>query len=847
MSKKIKQIAALFITLILVGLMPFASGHNTAYAAKDERFKVEVHYGYNDRIQVRCYVPFYITIENTGDNFEGTVQVITTKNEYNIMYEKDISIAKGTKKTVVLTVPIENYIDRVNVRIVNQKDKVVFSDKVKCNVLYSLKELNIGILSDDFTALSYMSGQPLFGYSDITTKIYELNAETMPDEWMALQMLDAVIITNYSTDKLTEAQVKALGSWVEEGGLLVIGTGSTANKTLAALNGNVVDVKTGELKTYSTKFGYSLVSYMSDTLIDGNVNRYYFEISDVAVNTINKLIEEYIDANLDMQSAASMAFDYEVMFNEFYELNKDTILQLCKTDFIKSVYGMSSMSDAEWENYGEDELYYNLYAMYETKFAAVREKKIMEFMSVAAGNLSFEEADVLELEVAKNSGNYTVFYGETAQKDKLFPLITAVSRGDGYIAVAGIDFTQNPFCTYKGNSAVFTNVVKTLIGQKVYEKAMKYTPDYYYDDSFDYYIRETVDMAASAAAPPVLLYVIIIGVYLILCLTVFFVLRKKKKNMHLWVVQPVMAVVFAFIIYLAGFTTRIIKPELNVVALTQLEDNYEQVNSYATLMMPKNKSYKVAFSKSYSMELANLERNWYYGNNSQQNSLDSYYLGIHGALDFTEIEVCNTQSLSTETFELNKSGYIDGGFVTDFNEAESLELRGNITNNYGVTIEDAFVYYNQKFFAVGDIAAGETVEITDDTPSFYADMYYRSDYDYEQVFGESRNNLATILFGDSSNESKREQMKKALFWYAKERMIHSIDSYKGGYNYGAFYPGAILFGFPSEVRDRNVLVGNDMEENIYEMVYVKIGADKIDNSSVLGEYGIKYDIDVYYE
>ena len=172
MSKNFKRIAAVLMMLVaLVGLVPFASEHNTVYAAKDKDFKVEVHYGFNDSIQVRCYVPFYITIENSGDNFEGAVQVITPKNEYNIMYEKDISLAKGAKKTVALTVPIENYTDKVNVRIVNHKDKVVWDEKVKCNVLYSLKELNIGVLSDDFTALSYMSGQPLFSYSDITMNL----------------------------------------------------------------------------------------------------------------------------------------------------------------------------------------------------------------------------------------------------------------------------------------------------------------------------------------------------------------------------------------------------------------------------------------------------------------------------------------------------------------------------------------------------------------------------------------------------------------------------------------------------------------------------------------------------
>lgn len=846
MSKNFKRIAAVLMMLVLVGLVPFASGENTIYAAKDKDFKVEVKCGYNNSIQVRCYVPFYITIENNGENFDGSVQVITPKNEYNVMYEKDVSLARGTKKTVTLTVPIMNYTDKVNVRIVNRKDKVVWSENVKCNVLYSLTDVNIGVLSDDFTALSYMSGQPLFSYSGLATKIYELDENTMLEEWMALQMLDVVVVTNFSTDKLSEAQISALGTWVEEGGLLIVGTGSTANKTLSALNGNIVDVKTGDLKSYSTKFGYTLINYMSDMLIDGSISNKYFQISDVAIDTISKLIEEYMDANLDTQNIAGMAYEYEMMFSDFYELNKDSIEQVCKTEFLKSYYGMASMPAEEWNNYGENEFRYTLSQMFETKFTAVREQKIMELMSQTAGSLTFVDADVLELEVKRDGGAYTMFYGETAQNDRLFPLVTSVARGKGYIAVAGIDFTQNPFCTYKGNSTVFVNVIKTLIGQKVLKEANEYTVDYYYDDYFDYNIRNTVEMAASASAPPVLLYILIIGAYLVLGLVVFFILRKKKKNMQLWVVQSVMALGFAFIIYLVGFTTRIVKPELNVVALTQVEGNYESVTSYATITMPKNKNYKVKFSNRYSMELATLERHYYYGS-SQNKNLDSYYLGIHNGLDFTEVELCNRQSLATESFELNKSEYITGGFVMNLSEASNAngELRGTVTNNYGKKLENAFIYYNERIFVLGDMADGETVEITGDTPCFYADRYYHYYNGMEEgerlVFGDDNNNLKVMLFGDSTSAGKREQMKRVFLDYARNRLIRDMD-YMGNYYYNNYYPGAILFGFPVDSENRSVQSDDKMQENIFEMVYTKYGAQNIEGSTVMEE--VK-DVDMY--
>ena len=849
MSKKLKKIAAVLMMLVvLVGLVPLASGDNTVYAAKDKDFKVDIRCGYDNSIQIGCYVPFYITIENLGENFDGSVQVITPNNEYNVMYEKDVSLARGTKKTVMITAPINSYTDKVNVRIVNRKDKVVWSESVKCNVLYSLTDVNIGVLSDDFTVLSYMSGQPLYSYSNLTTKIYELDENTMPEEWMALQMLDAIVVTNFSTDKLNEAQIKALGTWVEEGGLLILGTGSTANKTLSALNGNIVDVKTGELKSYSTKFGYTLINYMSDAVIDGSVVYKYFQISDIAADTIEKLIEEYMDANLDTQYISGMAYDYEKMFSDFYELNKDSIEQLCKADFLKGYFGVASMPAQEWNDYGESEFIYTLRQMLETTFTSIREQKIMELMSQTAGSLTFVDADVLELEVKRDGSAYTMFYGETAQNDRLFPLVTSVARGQGYIAVAGIDFTQNPFCTFKGNSTVFVNVIKTLIGQKVEQESKEYTVDYYYNNNYDYNIRNTVEMAASASAPPVLVYILIISAYLVLSLVAFFILRKKKKNMQLWIIQTVMALGFAFIIYLVGFTTRIVKPELNVVALTQVEGNYESVTSYATITMPKNRNYKIKFSNRYSMQLASLEYRYYYGN-SQTRNMDSYYLGIHNGLDFTEVELCNRQSLATESFELNKSEYITGGFVMNLSESTSGELRGTVTNNYGKKLENAVIYYNEKMYVLGDMADGETVEITGDTPNFYADRYYHYYNGVEEgerlVFGDDNNDLKVMLFGDSTKDGKREQMKRVFLDYARERLIRDMD-YMGNYYYNNYYPGAVLFGFPVDSEGRSVQTDGGIEENIFEMVYTRYGAENIEGTTVLEPITEKVDYEYKY-
>ncbi|MBO5229051.1 MAG: hypothetical protein J6B39_08675 [Lachnospiraceae bacterium] len=860
MKKYLRHFKAILL-LIMLAMLISANG-STVHAGKED-FTVEVKYGFDNKIQVGSYMPVYVTVTNNGKNFEGAVQIIVPGNYYNTMHGKEFSIAAGDTKTIMITAPFNVNAPQFTVRIVDNDDDVVWKDDIKTNVLKILNTVNIGVLSDDYTALSYMADQALINYSDIRTRIYELSVETLPEDYKALDMLDVILVSNFSTDKLTEAQVSAIDLWVNNGGLLLLGSGSTVNKTFAGFNGKIFDAVIGEYNTYSTKFGLeSIVDY-----IDVNVNDYDYR--DNYFSYLSTEQQEEVGALLDKYQESWNTDYYENFFYTFYEEQQDTLISLFQTVFYKEYFG-TTLTAQEWEDYGKNDFYYFVYDLFDRLVTLKKRELQIENNLAATSEMKYVKADILGVTL---KGQGQVMRGEIENSDATYNLVNSISKGNGYIAVAGLDFTQNPMASYEGNKLFFVNLVESLIGKELWEKINNYDSYYhgYYDDE-SYYVRNLAEAANSAELPPMLIYIIIIGLYLVAGIVVYFMLKKRKKSMLFWAVQAGLAVVFAFAVYLAGFTTRKISPEFNVAVVTELSGGKHNVMAAGKMLMPKKKSYDVSFRRDYTLNI--LDSDNYYGYNLNNRDYDTYYIAENVSIDAYEYEINNTEALGdmgfkfTSTFDsrndvdiqlkINIAGvdadakptvnsavsngnnyyyqpattmYYGPGSATiaigKFNGTTSTGLTysytgnglaGIVTNNFDVTLEDAIIFFEGKFYLLGDIAPGESVDVAQ--AEVLNDNYYR--YNMDVIFGEKNYGMDEFLFGDTMY-GKTDEMRRAFYQFVNNSVVN--PSYNGR-NSGAYF-----FAFPSE-SDKNMLYEDNMTENVYEMVCKWTAVEDIEGITV---------------
>ena len=525
--------------------------------------------------------------------------------------------------------------------------------------------------------------------------------------------------------------------------------------------------------------------------------------------------QEYFLELIDKYEESWKKGYYENFFNQFYNDNYDKLVEIYKGIFIKDYYG-GYLSDEEWKSYGENEFYHFMFELVdrivELKLYTIAQDEQRELVE----KIEYVNADVLSVTLKGTSG--ASFYAEIEGSDDEFELVSSIRKGEGQIAIAGIDFTQNPMASFAGNKFFFSTLINTFVGSELIKKQSEYMDimhGYYYEwNEEEDYLRMLGDAISTHDIPPMIIYVVLLLFYTVGGLVIYFILRKKRKSMLYWGVQAGLAVLCAVIIYFAGFTTRKTKAEYNVAVVNLLEDGQEMRTVVGELFMPKKKSYEVAISNEFTSKL--LADYGYYGYDLTNRDYDSYYLAEKATADAYVYEICNEQALGTQSFMMSNSIMSERTVDTKLEWVKNT-FKGSVTNNYGVTLEDAILFYDSEFWLLGDIAPGETVKLED--AEVISDNYYY--YNMEYIFGKQNYNLSKFLFGNS-NEDKAEVMKRTFYRYVNDTVVN-----RSYYNAMIYDKGVYFFAFPTET-DFSVLEGDGIKENVYEMVCKWIPFDEIE-------------------
>jgi hypothetical protein len=220
-----------------------------------DAFQVRIVPGLNGYYKAGASVPVTVYLESLKQDFEGTVRIIVPGSDYDseaIAYEKDVMLTAGTQKTISMSVKNASSMGSLKLELENASGKVVLEYEVALKN-QSNENVLVGILSDDFTALNYFDGKKL-NFSDYSTssQVVELSAQMLPDEASGLDALGYLIINSYDTSALSDAQCQAIENWVQNGGVLILGTGSDYRQTLSGfqdgfIGGSIGDFQSGEL------------------------------------------------------------------------------------------------------------------------------------------------------------------------------------------------------------------------------------------------------------------------------------------------------------------------------------------------------------------------------------------------------------------------------------------------------------------------------------------------------------------------------------------------------------------------------------------------------------------------
>lgn len=234
--KKITGVMLLAAVLVLTAALPYLMPGGTAYA-DGPKLELKTELGYNGHIKLEKWNPLKLVLTSDRDLKGDIVVRVQSSNGYGqwMSFVQHVELPKGTEKEVTIGVPGYHFHKQSNEIIFYEgsyKDgkPIPFSSGKSHIVKNPYMGVMIGVLSDDPDTMNFLAA--LNGKGSALTTI-PMKKESIHSDAMLLDGLDVLVINNFASDTLSEAQVNAVKAWVKSGGMLVLSGGAGYTKTAA--------------------------------------------------------------------------------------------------------------------------------------------------------------------------------------------------------------------------------------------------------------------------------------------------------------------------------------------------------------------------------------------------------------------------------------------------------------------------------------------------------------------------------------------------------------------------------------------------------------------------------------
>lgn len=237
MKVRIKNIIGSIVLMAAVILLPLI-----AFADESLPVEVNVGFGIEDNAKGNRYLPLKIRyVNNTAAPFEGILSVYTRESDDKICeYRYEITLDAGENPEKIYYIPLGIYATGIHIKLEDSLKQVLLERDINLGIDTNNAKLFIGVLSDTPENLSYLDDVSV-NYGLIRTRTFTLDTENFPTDSKGLDMLDTIIVTNYTIRDLDEYQSHALMEWVRNGGVLILGTGLRADDTLGRYAPELLD------------------------------------------------------------------------------------------------------------------------------------------------------------------------------------------------------------------------------------------------------------------------------------------------------------------------------------------------------------------------------------------------------------------------------------------------------------------------------------------------------------------------------------------------------------------------------------------------------------------------------
>ncbi len=768
-----RTIAFLSATVLIVSfILPVC----TVNAKENKDLSISLDYGYSGYVDSNSYAPFRVTVQNKGEDFEGSVWLVFTYGEGSTnAYEQKISLASGSTKKVSFVPLVKGYIQACTIRITDKEGKKVKSKTFTINCEMYNDSIRVGVLSDDYTIFGAKLTGTFLPFDRIKLLPVKLSEEDILDDPKSLAPLSVIIISDYSTDRLTTAQRQAIMSHVAEGALLIVGTGTSAQKVLKAFP-ELSAVQLDELRNVEVTVN-STYSPLTSNDLD------YTLMRDNGYDYDQRL--DYLCRHLDVNTFKAPEFaDYINDKDEYNDYKAwEYLYNTNSSAFIAAFWDWHTGDTYEdtLMYYGKSEIQQQSYDFQNYAVNTLCPEVINYYQQYIAPNITPSNAskEYIKTYITEPLSGDPVITGNTRTGES-YALTTKIKYGSGYICPMAVDPSKDPYSTSQFFSASIAMIISDTVAPNVSAIKARGVGSFM-TDRFTWEQENLADRLAIGKLIPVPVYLIIFAIYVVLGFVAYFYLRKRNRSIYLWAVQGVLALSATVLVMLTGLTTRMASPVVNGIKFTELTDNVAQETTIAAAILPKTKKYTLKFQKKYMPQLLVEDNNYYRsyrGNSLAPAPEGEYNIAILDEKDCNAISLYSTAALSKMPL-----GFSTQKDIKDYNididaKYSNATLVGHVTNNTEFTMEGCVILMDYLFYPLGTLAPGETIDLStviprstfgsltdDQLKKGYGAISTSRYFAFAEINYTKPDNFASYFVGFNRSEHLRSYLKSAALDY----------------------------------------------------------------------------------
>lgn len=183
----------------------------------NDRVVVTLQYGLEQQARYGRTMQLTAKIYNKGDSFSGEIAItLMNEDQDSVRYATSATILGLEKNIVTLDVPINRASRSMKFEIISSDKDTIVEEVIPLNVVNLGTYYYVGILSDMSTPLSYFE---YFG-----NKCVSIDKSNFPSDYIGLDIIDVLVIENFTISSLTTEQQQAILGFVKRGGTLVLGS-----------------------------------------------------------------------------------------------------------------------------------------------------------------------------------------------------------------------------------------------------------------------------------------------------------------------------------------------------------------------------------------------------------------------------------------------------------------------------------------------------------------------------------------------------------------------------------------------------------------------------------------------